>query len=565
MVCAPTNKAVTVLATRYLDAARGDTDFNAVMIGDKEKLLTEDQPGLRGMFAYTFMDAMVEEWKAICVTLKQTHMDVGGLITKAKFLVTKLDRQLPNMTYKHNLSSPTAEILQKLVELFSCGPTVPMGITLKNALREKIEKFIHQLARMNDRDVTAELLSSAHVIFSTLASAGAVMVKQTHPIDALIVDEAAAATEPELYIPFHLKPQRLLAVGDPKQLPATVMSRLAERCGLNKSLHERLMYDCKWPYLMLDVQYRMRPAISAFPSHSFYGGEIQDGPNVTAPNYHSRMCCSWMMKKAGYQFVQVNGRESQGATGSYQNMTEAHVVVDLLVDLSNLARRTQQQQQQQQQPFGRGWNAVDRIRVITFYQAQVTLIKNLLRGRGQGLEGVVVSTVDSSQGCEADVVIVTFVRSANNNDGNNRVGFLSDNRRLNVALTRAKFQLICVGNANAMLSLDYAPTIQALAKDAQSRDCIITNYRPMLTEYRADMQTTRHAHGPGRNNHNSNNDRSRTMNQPKRGRGQGDNSGGYAGSKNHNGGKQQRRQDNRQKSRSSYEHPAKRVKQAPPN
>jgi superfamily I DNA and/or RNA helicase len=290
----------------------------------------------------------------------------------------------------------------------------------------------------------------------------------------------------------------------------------------------------------------MRPAISVFPSNSFYGGEIQDGPNVTAPNYNTRMS---LMKNAGYQFVQVNGIESQGHTGSYQNITEAKVVVDLLVELCNMARMQQS---------GRGWSAVDRIRVITFYQAQVTLIKSMLRGRGRGLDGVVVSTVDSSQGCEADVVIVTFVRSANK-DGN-RVGFLSDNRRLNVALTRAKFQMICVGNANGMLRLDHAPTIQALAKDAQTRDCI-TNYRPILTEYRADIH--KRIHGPGRNDNKNKRDRNqKMMKQPIVG-GERENAGGNAGSKN-NTGRKQRRQDNRRNS-TSNEHHAKRVKQAPPH
>ncbi|OEU15131.1 hypothetical protein FRACYDRAFT_165538, partial [Fragilariopsis cylindrus CCMP1102] len=58
---------------------------------------------------------------------------------------------------------------------------------------------------------------------------------------------------------------------------------------------------------------------------------------------------------------------------------------------------------------------------------------------------VLVATVDSSQGCEADFVILSFVRSEGNG-GRNTVGFLMDDRRLNVALTRAKYQIIGVGN-----------------------------------------------------------------------------------------------------------------------
>jgi superfamily I DNA and/or RNA helicase len=126
-----------------------------------------------------------------------------------------------------------------------------------------------------------DLLGSAHIVFCTLASSGAGVLKRSiGEVDDLIVDEAAASCEPEMYIPFYFKPQRLLAVGDPKQLPATVLSRLAAVRGLDKSLHERLMYDSKYPHIMLDVQYRMNPEISSFPCRHFYGSKVFNGPNV---------------------------------------------------------------------------------------------------------------------------------------------------------------------------------------------------------------------------------------------------------------------------------------------
>ena len=89
------------------------------------------------------------------------------------------------------------------------------------------------------------------------------------------------------------------------------------------------------------------------------------------------------------------------------------------------------------------WNTVDRIRVITFYQAQVSMIRKCLFQRK--VRGVVVATVDSSQGCEADIVIVSFVRSQKKcgpkykQEKTNKVGFLSDDRRMNVAITRGKY------------------------------------------------------------------------------------------------------------------------------
>ena len=72
----------------------------------------------------------------------------------------------------------------------------------------------------------------------------------------------------------------MLAVGDPQQLPATLTSQRAISYGLDKSLLDRMMYSCGAEHIMLNVQYRMKPEISSFPSLKFYNGKIMDGPNV---------------------------------------------------------------------------------------------------------------------------------------------------------------------------------------------------------------------------------------------------------------------------------------------
>lgn len=100
-------------------------------------------------------------------------------------------------------------------------------------------------------------------------------------IQDLFVDEAAAATEAELCIPFQLYPSRMLAVGDPKQLPATIFSPHSRKYGLDISLHERLLRNGTHEHIMLDVQYRMKPCISRFPSFMFYENKLQNGPNVS--------------------------------------------------------------------------------------------------------------------------------------------------------------------------------------------------------------------------------------------------------------------------------------------
>jgi hypothetical protein len=120
---------------------------------------------------------------------------------------------------------------------------------------------------------------------------------------------------------------------------------------------------------------------------------------------------------------------------------------------------------------GEPWYDPDRLRIITFYQGQVVLIKQLLSRAGLGQ--VLVATVDSSQGCEADIVLVSFVRS---NPGYGTVrrsaGFLADDRRINVAMTRARFQLVCVGDAKGTLSQSGAVTLESIVRDAQERGVV---------------------------------------------------------------------------------------------
>ena len=127
------------------------------------------------------------------------------------------------------------------------------------------------------------------------------------------------------------------------------------------------------------------------------------------------------------------------------------------------------------------WHSTDRIRIITFYQGQVVLLKRMLRDRCKFGDKVVVATVDSSQGCEADVVLVSFVRSPRRHGMNGRAaaGFLTDDRRMNVALTRARYQLVCVGNVDGLASISSgAGTITMLAKNAKERSLV----RPLRDE-----------------------------------------------------------------------------------
>jgi hypothetical protein len=485
LVCAVSNKAVTVLASSYLRAAQGSTLFHAVMVGDEGKLLVDGQPGLRSIYVFTWMDAVIEEFQAIHWLLQDDAKEKEELLLRARALATKLHAQVPDVCSREKVTPLLNAVVESLEEFGACKVSGGDLELAKTHAEKCINKLIQKLRRIRKEQVAKELVSTANVIFSTLTSTGATYVKKgITNIGSVVIDEAAAATEPQLYIPLvNMKPKRLMIIGDPNQLPATVMSKIAERYGLNKSLLERLMFECNRPFTMLNEQYRMLKEISWFPLKAFYGKNIVDGPNVKMYACFDFSCkivspChslvsphisyyrlsynspATVMGGQPYAFVHVDGEEERHASGSHKNVEEAKRVVELLFELRHVASKSRADNK---------WSSVDRVRVITFYQAQVDLISKLLRK--QGLKNVVVSTVDSSQGSESDVVIISFVRTGKRAS----VGFLADNRRLNVALTRAKHQLIVVGNANALAKVSGAPTIQALVEDACERGFLVGN------------------------------------------------------------------------------------------
>jgi len=168
-----------------------------------------------------------------------------------------------------------------------------------------------------------------------------------------------------------------------------------------------------------------------------------------------------MLNGVAYSFHDVIGKEERSFSGSYYNMKEAITVVGIIQILARKAKRAD-------------WGSSEKVRIITFYQGQVSCIKNLLQRKGLG--SVLVATVDSSQGSEAETIIISFVRSTDKigSEYHTTAGFLADDRRLNVALTRAKYQLICVGNTSSILHSG-VPTLKALITNAKERSCIVTS------------------------------------------------------------------------------------------
>ena len=265
-----------------------------------------------------------------------------------------------------------------------------------------------------------EFVQTAELVFCTLAVSGrksVIRATKERRLDFLVVDEACQSVEAETWVALQCRPRRLVLVGDPRQLSSTVLSRAAASAGFQRPLMERLMMSGH-AYVMLDTQYRMHPDISSFPSRRYYNSLLKDGANVsTRPplfTRHGHVCF----------FDVADGAESRERAGSsIANAREADEVTALLQEIS-----------------GAGVEPRTDAIVITFYSAQVDEIKRRLKQRGLG--SVPVATVDSFQGSESNIVLLSFVRCNAAGD----VGFLRDARRLNVAITRAKHCLFMFGS-----------------------------------------------------------------------------------------------------------------------
>jgi senataxin len=447
MVCAPTNKAISVLASRFERVNTGvDRPFVSMLVmGSMDKLLDGGEHSktdpLRKYALFTWQKEMTSDCfqlqEAFQSAVLENSPDRSRVLQMGKFLRDRLITSLSHLP--EWLTVMLDELVQHLQSFQQDAAAVSVSTIVK--LTEGMANTIGGLDKVT---VRGELLANVQIIFCTLCTAGSGNFYPITAIDDLIVDEAAAATEPELSMPFRMLPKRLLIVGDPKQLPSTVVSDHAKRLGLDVSLHERLMYKCKHNYIQLNCQYRMHPDIAAFSAKRFYGNNIQNGANVLARTFADGLA------GPAYSFCQVHGQVELTKTNSLVNLQEAQVVVKLVQLLASQGCTNMQ--------------SLDRLRILTFYTGQVALIQRLLKEMSISISPP--TTVDSAQGCESDIVIVSFVR------GLDKAGFLTDDRRLNVALTRAKHQLICVGNVEAMVSLTNARTLRLLGQDAHKRNLV---------------------------------------------------------------------------------------------
>ncbi|CAK4032821.1 upf1 regulator of nonsense transcripts [Lecanosticta acicola] len=313
-------------------------------------------------------------------------------------------------------------------------------------LSSQDEKKFKTLTRAAER----EILQNADVICCTCVGAGDPRLAKLK-FRTVLIDESTQSAEPECMIPLVLGCKQAVLVGDHQQLGPVIMNKKAAKAGLNQSLFERLVSLGSSP-IRLQVQYRMHPCLSEFPSNMFYEGSLQNGITMQQ-RLRKDVDFPWPVADNPMMFWSNLGNEEISASGtSYLNRTEAQNVEKIVTR------------------FFKAGVSPAAIGIITPYEGQRSYVVQSMQQTGtfkkDHYKEIEVASVDAFQGREKDFIVLSCVRS-NDHQG---IGFLSDPRRLNVALTRAKYGLVILGNPKV---LSKHPLWHYLLLHFKERNCLV--------------------------------------------------------------------------------------------
>lgn len=384
-----------------------------------------------------------------------------------------------------NPTRVTPEMLAHTYEhRFAAHPDYPDLWQLRRTIKqlyaqprgERAANFHQKIARLRERADELEvrireaLFSSSRVVSCTLTGAANPLLVGQH-FHTLFIDEAAQALEAACWIPLQ-RADRVIFAGDHQQLPPTIKCPEALRSGLGITLMEQLAARKPECVHLLTVQYRMNEALMRFSSDWFYGGKLTAAPDVKHRSlldeldvpieWHdtttqSEPSATADAEEATPVVPTTHHEEFIGNSYGRINKAEARLTIAALhnyVDKIGMLRLLSER--------------ID-IGVISPYRAQVHYLRSLIKHDAKLKplkKHITIDTVDAFQGQERDVIIVSMVRD--NAEG--QIGFLSDLRRMNVAITRARYKLIVLGSTETLCRHPFYKKLYE-ACEAQKGDC----------------------------------------------------------------------------------------------
>ncbi|TGK84050.1 RNA helicase [Leptospira montravelensis] len=285
----------------------------------------------------------------------------------------------------------------------------------RKALRKEA-KFLLTTIREAESNIRMKLLDNAELIVSTFSGFGNEF-KKGRVFDYVFVDEATQSLDPGCYLALYVG-KKTFYFGDPKQLGASFSHPDHE--SLHSFLEKAVAFDTGERVIFLEKQFRMKPEILGFPNKTYYESKILTHPDA---KWNNNLDISNVFgNNSPILWIDTAGSDSEEETEGEEPSFFNHTEIQLIETLFRLGIPKEQ------------------TTVISPYRGQVEKLINVSSGRW------FTQTIDSFQGRESEIVILSLVRS--NNDG--EIGFLLNPKRLNVALTRAKSHLILIGDSGTL-------------------------------------------------------------------------------------------------------------------
>ncbi|HEY4109455.1 AAA domain-containing protein [Puia sp.] len=407
LVVAPSNTAVDLLSERL-----ADTGLNVLRVGNPAKVS--------------------EQLQSLTLDSRMTEHPALKEIKKLK----KKAAEFRDMAHKYKRSFGSAEREQR------------------KALFNEAHAILKEVER-TEQYIIDDIVSHAQVVTATLVGSNHYTVRSLR-YQTAVIDEAGQALEPACWIPA-LKAQRLVLAGDHCQLPPTIKSETAPKApagmagmstdapggsgspaaaGLAQTLLEKLVARYPEAVVLLEQQYRMHEQIMGYSSEVFYRHQLKAHPSVAGHTLFDGASPLTFIDTAGCGYDERS--EGKGITNPEEAAFLVRHVTRLVEELSA------------HYPAG----DLPTLAIISPYRSQVQLLQDLVRQTGalKPYAGrITVNTIDGFQGQERDIVYLGMTRS----NADSRIGFLSEIRRMNVAMTRARKKLVVIGDSATLSRLPF--------------------------------------------------------------------------------------------------------------
>ena len=304
----------------------------------------------------------------------------------------------------------------------------------RKALFDEARNILREVERM-EQYIFDDIIGKAQIVAATLVGANHYTVRNLR-YSTTVIDEAGQALEPACWIPI-LKSPRLILAGDHCQLPPTIKSNEAARGGLNRTLLEKCVALHPNAVTLLEEQYRMHRQIMGYPSEVFYENRLKAHPTVAGHTLFEGDAPLAFIDTAGCGFEERP--EGTGLTNPEEAAFLVRHATQLLTALASHEKAAP---------------GKPTVAIISPYRSQVHLLQELVAA-SPALQPwgdrITVNTIDSFQGQERDIVYIGMTRS----NPDSRIGFLSDIRRMNVAMTRARKKLVVIGDGSTLSSVPF--------------------------------------------------------------------------------------------------------------